>query len=167
MTRKDPVIFINQPFSGFLLRRYIEGFMRNLFGRKASEAAVGAADSVLDAMLDVLKPDRQSYSEEISAAVADVSATSPPKDKAAPSAAAVTPVMDSVAFAEGDGADSMARKDPAELRKRMDDIKNEMVAVAEQMAEMERRLLEQQANLVGLYKLNPVDRSLKAPGFNP
>ena len=29
----------------------------------------------------------------------------------------------------------------------MDDIKNEMVAVAEQMAEMERRLLEQQEDL--------------------
>jgi len=38
-------------------------------------------------------------------------------------------------------------KDPAELRRRMDDIKNEMVAVAEQMVEMERRLLEQQADL--------------------
>ena len=38
-------------------------------------------------------------------------------------------------------------KDPAELRKRMDDIKSEMVAVAEQMAEMERRLLEQQEDL--------------------
>ena len=38
-------------------------------------------------------------------------------------------------------------KDPAELRRRMDDIKSEMVAVAEQMAEMERRLLAQQASL--------------------
>ena len=38
-------------------------------------------------------------------------------------------------------------KDPEELRRRMDDIKSEMILVAEQMAEMERRLLEQQADL--------------------
>ena len=37
----------------------IEGFMRNIFGKKASAAAVGAADSVLDSILDVpLKPNR-------------------------------------------------------------------------------------------------------------
>ena len=41
----------------------------------------------------------------------------------------------------------LGAKDPAELRRRMDDIKSEMVAVAEQMAEMERRLLAQQASL--------------------
>ena len=43
--------------------------------------------------------------------------------------------------------DDAAARDPAELRRRMDDIKLEMVAVAEQMAEMERRLLAQQADL--------------------
>ena len=43
--------------------------------------------------------------------------------------------------------DDTAARDPAELRRRMDDIKLEMVAVAEQMAEMERRLLAQQADL--------------------
>ena len=38
-------------------------------------------------------------------------------------------------------------RDPAELRRRMDDIKLEMVAVAEQMAEMERRLLAQEGRI--------------------
>ena len=94
----------------------IEGFMRNIFGKKATSAAVGAADSVLDSILDALKPNR-SRAEEGEGDVEEE-----------PSAPEST-------------------KDPEELRRRMDDIKSEMILVAEQMAEMERRLLEQQADL--------------------
>ena len=106
--------------------------------------AVDVADSVLDAMLDVLKPDRQDYADDIEAAIVSSSSSS----KVAASAAATSEAVAAEGFAEGDGvSQSVSQKDPAELRQRMDDIKNEMVAVAEQMAEMERRLLEQQANL--------------------
>ena len=41
----------------------IEGFMRNIFGKKATSAAVGAADSVLDSILDALKPNRSRAEE--------------------------------------------------------------------------------------------------------
>ena len=105
----------------------LEGFMQNIFGKKATSAAVGAADSVLDSILDVLKPSRAKTTAEASGAEGGAaggerrSGLPPPSDDRA--------------------------KDPAELRKRMDDIKSEMVAVAEQMAEMERRLLEQQEDL--------------------
>ena len=102
----------------------IEGFMRNIFGKKATSAAVGAADSVLDSILDVLKPNR-SRAEEGG------------KDAAAAAAAAT----------EEEPPAPEPTKDPEELRRRMDDIKSEMILVAEQMAEMERRLLEQQADL--------------------
>ena len=104
----------------------LEGFMQNIFGKKATSAAVGAADSVLDSILDVLKPSRAKTTAEASGAEA-----APP----AASGSGLPPPSDDRA------------KDPAELRKRMDDIKSEMVAVAEQMAEMERRLLEQQEDL--------------------
>ena len=36
----------------------LRGFMRNIFGKRASEAAYGAADVALDAVLDILKPER-------------------------------------------------------------------------------------------------------------
>jgi serine/threonine protein kinase len=108
----------------------LEGFMQNIFGKKATSAAVGAADSVLDSILDVLKPSRAKTTAEASGAEAAPPAAPPPA-----SGSGLPPPSDDRA------------KDPAELRKRMDDIKSEMVAVAEQMAEMERRLLEQQEDL--------------------
>ena len=108
----------------------LEGFMQNIFGKKAASAAVGAADSVLDSILDVLKPSRAKTTAEASGAEAAPPAAPPPA-----SGSGLPPPSDDRA------------KDPAELRKRMDDIKSEMVAVAEQMAEMERRLLEQQEDL--------------------
>ena len=103
----------------------IEGFMRNIFGKKATSAAVGAADSVLDSILDVLKPNRSRAEEG-------------DRDDDAATAAAAT---------EEEPPAPEPTKDPEELRRRMDDIKSEMILVAEQMAEMERRLLEQQADL--------------------
>lgn len=120
----------------------LEGFMRNVFGKRASQAAVNAADSALDAVLDVLKPERQSQSviDDVKAATADENDA-----KRAESPSIVDAVEDSIEDIVG--VESLKGKDPAELRRRMDDIRNEMVAVAEQMAEMERRLLEQQTNL--------------------
>ena len=115
----------------------LEGFMQNIFGKKAASAAVGAADSVLDSILDVLKPNRTKTATDDDAAAA--AAAAPPSRA---SDAEGAPKKSSGSSLEDDRA-----KDPAELRKRMDDIKNEMVAVAEQMAEMERRLLEQQEDL--------------------
>jgi hypothetical protein len=114
----------------------LEGFMQNIFGKKAASAAVGAADSVLDSILDVLKPNRTKTATDDDAAAAAAAPASRASD------AEGAPKKSSGSSLEDDRA-----KDPAELRKRMDDIKNEMVAVAEQMAEMERRLLEQQEDL--------------------
>ena len=114
----------------------LEGFMQNIFGKKAASAAVGAADSVLDSILDVLKPNRTKTTTDDAAAAAAAAPASRASD------AEGAPKKSSGSSLEDDRA-----KDPAELRKRMDDIKNEMVAVAEQMAEMERRLLEQQEDL--------------------
>jgi archaellum component FlaC len=114
----------------------LEGFMQNIFGKKAASAAVGAADSVLDSILDVLKPNRTKTATDDAAAAAAAAPASRASD------AEGAPKKSSGSSLEDDRA-----KDPAELRKRMDDIKNEMVAVAEQMAEMERRLLEQQEDL--------------------
>jgi serine/threonine protein kinase len=114
----------------------LEGFMQNIFGKKAASAAVGAADSVLDSILDVLKPNRTKTTTDDDAAAAAAAPASRASD------AEGAPKKSSGSSLEDDRA-----KDPAELRKRMDDIKNEMVAVAEQMAEMERRLLEQQEDL--------------------
>ena len=126
----------------------LRGFMRNIFGKRASEAAYGAADVALDAVLDILKPertnkdkdqstsDRASKKEMLSESMKQAREGGPVKNKRGGSA-------DEDSFDE----DDTASKDPAELRRRMDDIKLEMVAVAEQMAEMERRLLAQQADL--------------------
>ncbi|MDA9097628.1 hypothetical protein N9L76_01695, partial [bacterium] len=112
----------------------LSSFMSNIFGKKATGAVVGAADSVLDSILDVLKPGRvkeSSSEEETVAAVEQESA----EDIATDESTTATNTSPS------------SQQNPEELRRRMDDIKNEMVAVAEQMAEMERRLLEQQEDL--------------------
>lgn len=126
----------------------LRGFMRNIFGKRASEAAYGAADVALDAVLDILKPERTnkdkdqstsnraSKKEMLSESMKQAREGAPIKNKRGGSA-------DEDSFDEDDAA----ARDPAELRRRMDDIKLEMVAVAEQMAEMERRLLAQQADL--------------------
>ena len=117
----------------------LEGFMQSILGKKAASAAVGAADSVLDSILDVLKPSRTKTTTDAGdagAAAAPAAPREPPSEAAAARAAGSGLLLE-------DGR----AKDPAELRKRMDDIKSEMVAVAEQMAEMERRLLEQQEDL--------------------
>lgn len=130
----------------------LRGFMRNIFGKRASEAAYGAADVALDAVLDILKPERNvnggnkdkaqstssraSKKEMLSESMKQAREGAPVKNKRGGSA-------DEDSFDEDDAA----ARDPAELRRRMDDIKLEMVAVAEQMAEMERRLLAQQADL--------------------
>ena len=115
----------------------LEGFMQNIFGRKAASAAVGAADSVLDSILDVLKPSRTKTTADADDAEDSFGAPNESSSAAAAAAGSALPLED----------DASRAKDPAELRRRMDDIKSEMVAVAEQMAEMERRLLEQQEDL--------------------
>ena len=135
----------------------LRGFMRNIFGKRASEAAYGAADVALDAVLDILKgserttnkgpnkdkdrsstPSRASKKEMLSESMkqAREGGVGPPGSG--------SPIKNTD---EDDSAEDDTARDPAELRRRMDDIKLEMVAVAEQMAEMERRLLAQQADL--------------------
>lgn len=126
----------------------LRGFMRNIFGKRASEAAYGAADVALDAVLDILKPERTnkdkaqstssraSKKEMLSESMKQAREGAPIKNKRGGSA-----------DEDDSDEDDAAARDPAELRRRMDDIKLEMVAVAEQMAEMERRLLAQQADL--------------------
>jgi hypothetical protein len=124
------------------------GFMRSIFGKKASEAAYGAADTALDTVLDILKPERtRSSREEVtSASKKEMLSESMKQAKGAGGGqGSGSGSFDSMDEDEIDAA--LDAKDPAELRRRMDDIKSEMVAVAEQMAEMERRLLAQQASL--------------------
>ena len=124
----------------------MEGFMRSIFGKRAASAAVDAADSVLDSILDVLKPDRGAAAEPGNAAGEALTESS---------LAALTDEVEETTLDASEEEDMEAeaeveidpRRDPDELRRRMDDIKSEMVAVAEQMAEMERRLLLQQADL--------------------
>jgi hypothetical protein len=122
--------------------------MRSIFGKKASEAAYGAADTALDTVLDILKPERtRSSREEVtSASKKEMLSESMKQAKGAGGGqGSGSGSFDSMDEDEIDAA--LDAKDPAELRRRMDDIKSEMVAVAEQMAEMERRLLAQQASL--------------------
>ena len=125
------------------------GFMRSIFGKKASEAAYGAADTALDTVLDILKPERtKSREEATSASKKEMLSESMKQAKGAgggQGSGSGSGSLDSMDEDEIDAA--LDAKDPAELRRRMDDIKSEMVAVAEQMAEMERRLLAQQASL--------------------
>jgi len=127
------------------------GFMRSIFGKKASEAAYGAADTALDTVLDILKPERTKSSREevTSASKKEMLSESMKQAKGAggggSGSGSGSGSFDSMDEDEIDAA--LDAKDPAELRRRMDDIKSEMVAVAEQMAEMERRLLAQQASL--------------------
>ena len=125
------------------------GFMRSIFGKKASEAAYGAADTALDTVLDILKPERTKSREEVtSASKKEMLSESMKQAKGAgggQGSGSGSGSLDSMDEDEIDAA--LDAKDPAELRRRMDDIKSEMVAVAEQMAEMERRLLAQQASL--------------------
>jgi hypothetical protein len=124
----------------------MEGFMRSIFGKRAASAAVDAADSVLDSILDVLKPDRGAAAEPGNAAGEALTESS---------LAALTDEVEETTLDASEEEEMEAeaeveidpRRDPDELRRRMDDIKSEMVAVAEQMAEMERRLLLQQADL--------------------
>ena len=127
----------------------LRGFMRNIFGKRASEAAYGAADVALDAVLDILKPERTNKDKDQSTSRASKKEMLSESMKQAREGGPVKnnkrggSSIDEDSFDE----DDTAARDPAELRRRMDDIKLEMVAVAEQMAEMERRLLAQQADL--------------------
>ena len=135
----------------------LRGFMRNIFGKKASEAAYGAADVALDAVLDILKPERtnsankdkdRSTSRASKKEMLSESMKQAREGGVGPPPAPVKKKRGgSVDEDDSDDDDDDAARDPAELRRRMDDIKLEMVAVAEQMAEMERRLLAQQADL--------------------
>ena len=125
------------------------GFMRSIFGKKASEAAYGAADTALDTVLDILKPERTKSREEVTSASKKETLSESMKQAkgsgGGSGSGSGSGSFDSMDEDEIDAA--LDAKDPAELRRRMDDIKSEMVAVAEQMAEMERRLLAQQASL--------------------
>jgi hypothetical protein len=126
------------------------GFMRSIFGKKASEAAYGAADTALDTVLDILKPERTKSSREevTSASKKEMLSESMKQAKGAGGGSGSGSGSGSFDSMDEDEIDAaLDAKDPAELRRRMDDIKSEMVAVAEQMAEMERRLLAQQASL--------------------
>ena len=138
----------------------LRGFVRNIFGKRASEAAYGAADFALDAVLDILKPERTNGTTNKDN---DRSGTSSRASKRGMLSESMkqareggvgpprgSPVKKNTRGGSADEDDSDeddTARDPAELRRRMDDIKLEMVAVAEQMAEMERRLLAQQADL--------------------
>ena len=129
----------------------LRGFMRNIFGKRASEAAYGAADVALDAVLDILKPERTNGGNKDKAQ--STSSRASKKEmlsesmKQAREGAPIKNKRGGSADEDDSDEDDAAARDPAELRRRMDDIKLEMVAVAEQMAEMERRLLAQQADL--------------------
>ena len=129
----------------------LRGFMRNIFGKRASEAAYGAADVALDAVLDILKPERTNGGNKDKAQ--STSSRASKKEmlsesmKQAREGAPIKNKHGGSADEDDSDEDDAAARDPAELRRRMDDIKLEMVAVAEQMAEMERRLLAQQADL--------------------
>ena len=125
------------------------GFMRSIFGKKASEAAYGAADTALDTVLDILKPERTKSREEVtSASKKEMLSESMKQAKGSGGGSGSGSGSGSFDSMDEDEIDAaLDAKDPAELRRRMDDIKSEMVAVAEQMAEMERRLLAQQASL--------------------
>lgn len=129
----------------------LRGFMRNIFGKRASEAAYGAADVALDTVLDILKPERTNGGNKDKAQ--SISSRASKKEmlsesmKQAREGAPIKNKRGGSADEDDSDDDDAAARDPAELRRRMDDIKLEMVAVAEQMAEMERRLLAQQADL--------------------
>lgn len=141
----------------------LRGFMRNIFGKRASEAAYGAADVALDAVLDILKPERttngggnkdkdRSGSPPSRASKKEMLSESmkQAREGGVGAPAPGSPMKNTRGGGsadEDDSAEDDTARDPAELRRRMDDIKLEMVAVAEQMAEMERRLLAQQADL--------------------
>ena len=130
--------------------------MRNIFGKRASEAAYGAADVALDAVLDILKPERtnsankdddRSTSRASKKEMLSESMKQAREGGVGPPPAPVKKKRGGSVDEDDSDDDDDAARDPAELRRRMDDIKLEMVAVAEQMAEMERRLLAQQADL--------------------
>ena len=126
------------------------GFMRSIFGKKASEAAYGAADTALDTVLDILKPERTKSREEVTSASKKEMLSESMKQAKGAGGSGSGSGSGSVSFDSMDEDEidaALDAKDHAELRRRMDDIKSEMVAVAEQMAEMERRLLAQQASL--------------------
>jgi len=129
----------------------LRGFMRNIFGKRASEAAYGAADVALDAVLDILKPERTSGGNkdkpQSTSSRASKKEMLSESMKQAREGAPIKNKRGGSADEDDSDVDDAAARDPAELRRRMDDIKLEMVAVAEQMAEMERRLLAQQADL--------------------
>lgn len=130
----------------------LRGFMRNIFGKRASEAAYGAADVALDTVLDILKPERNVNGENKDKTQSTSSRASKKEMlsesmKQAREGAPIKNKRGGSADEDDSDEDDAAARDPAELRRRMDDIKLEMVAVAEQMAEMERRLLAQQADL--------------------
>ena len=130
----------------------LRGFMRNIFGKRASEAAYGAADVALDTVLDILKPERnvnggnKDKTQSTSSRASKKEMLWGSRGRAREGAPIKNKRGGSADEDDSDEDDAAAR-DPAELRRRMDDIKLEMVAVAEQMAEMERRLLAQQADL--------------------
>ena len=124
----------------------LTGFMNALFGKKATSNAVNAVDKSLDAILDALKPERSASRDEAEAE-AEASDASTSDASPAPATDSIRSPAIAAAVESASVNNNSAKKDPAELRKRMDAIKSEMVVVAEQMAEMERRLMAQQESL--------------------
>jgi serine/threonine protein kinase len=125
----------------------LTGFMNALFGKKATSNAVNAVDKSLDAILDALKPERSASRDEAEAE-AEASDASTGDASPAPATDSIrSPAIAAAVESASVNNNNSAKKDPAELRKRMDAIKSEMVVVAEQMAEMERRLMAQQESL--------------------
>ena len=117
----------------------LRGFMRNIFGKRASEAAYGAADVALDAVLDILKPERTNKDKDQSTSRASKKEMLSESMKQAreggvgPPPAPVKKKRGGSVDEDDSDDDDDAARDPAELRRRMDDIKLEMVAVAEQI----------------------------------
>ena len=134
----------------------LRGFMRNIFGKKGERGGVRSADVALDAVLAILKPERTNSANKDKDRSTSRASKKEMLSESMKQAIFRFPVRPPLRLRRNAAAPSMRttrtttttpRPTRRKLRRRMDDIKLEMVAVAEQMAEMERRLLAQQADL--------------------